>query len=284
MKKKVFVFGDMYWSVNRVCRDVEKQLADDFEFVYMHWGSYDGRDFVEKYNWCDVCLTNVACLTCPFPDFPNLNFKKTLFVSHGFPDNKFVTSYPTHYMYGMTSDSILSLFPSNLPVLYTPNGVDPDHFVYNERSGALNRIGWAGTPHQPYKQVSWAAEIADKTDLSLDVVSKLTFAEMKDWYHTIDILLVTTGPESWAETGPLPAFEAIVSGVLVLGTPAGNFRKVPGPKFSSIEEGVHFVSLLKKDPEQVKRIAREQYDYVLHHWTYKQLAHYWRSALYATMR
>ncbi len=284
MKKQVFVFSDSYWSINRVYRDVEKQLSDDFEFFYMHWRDYDPVDFIQRYNDCDLCLTNVICVTCPMPDFPYLDFRKTLFVSHGFPENDKLSHYPKNYMYGMTSDSVLHFFPKDVPVLYTPNGVDPDHFTYRERSGELKTIGWAGASYQPYKHLDWAQAISLQTNIPLKTAEHLPFNQMKDWYQTVDILLVTTIPEHWRETGPLPAYEAIVSGVLVIGTPVGNFRKIPGPKFSTIEDGVKIVNELKNNPELVRKLAKEQYDCVMNNWTYKQLAHYWRSAFYATMR
>lgn len=284
MKKQVFVFSDSYWSINRVYRDVEKQLSDDFEFFYMHWRDYDMNEFIRRYNECDLCLTNLICVTCPIPELPFLNFKKCLFISHGFPENDKLTNYPTQYMYGTTSDSIIELFPKNVPVLYTPNGVDPDNFLYRERDGSINTIGWAGASYQPYKHLDWAREISNQTNIPLHAAENLNFSQMKDWYQNIDILLTTTIPEHWRETGPLPAYEAIVSGVLVIGTPVGNFRKIPGPKFSTIEEGVRIVNELKQNPEIVKKIAKEQYDCVMNNWTYKQLSHYWRSAFYATMR
>ena len=284
MKKKVFVFSDSYWSINRVYRDVEKQLSDDFEFFYMHWRDYDPQDFIKRYNWCDLCLTNLICVNCPTPDFPFLNFNKTIFISHGFPENLAVKNYPTHYIYGMTSDSIIELFPKNVPIMYTPNGVDPDNFRYVERSGEINTIGWAGASYQVYKHLDWAQEISNKSGLELKVAEHLKFEEMKEWYHTIDLLVTTTIPEHWRETGPLPAFEAIVSGVLVIGTPVGNFRKIPGPKFTTIEEGVQIVKKLKENPEIAKLIAKEQYDFVMENFIYSKLAHYWRSAFYATMR
>lgn len=282
--KKVFVFSDSYWSINRVYRDVEKQLTNEFEFFYMHWRDYSPAEFVDRYNWCDICLTNLICVKCPMPDFPFLNCKKCLFVSHGFPEHIPLTEYPTQYMYGMTSDSIIDLFPKNIPILYTPNGVDPDNFTYIQRSGELKTIGWAGTAYQPYKHVDWARDIAQRCELPIQVAEHLTFQEMKTWYQSIDILLITAIPEHWRETGPLPAYEAIVSGVLVIGSPVGNFRKIPGPKFSSVDEAVLLIEQLKTMPDKVKELAKEQYACVMNNWTYKHLAHYWRSAFYATMR
>jgi glycosyltransferase involved in cell wall biosynthesis len=218
------------------------------------------------------------------PDFTFLNFKKCIFISHGFPENKAVINYPTHYMYGTTSDSILDLFPKNIPIMYTPNGVDPDNFYYQKRSGEIKTLGWAGASYQVYKHLDWGKQIAEGTALSLEIAEHLPFHEMKHWYHKIDVLLITAIPEEWRETGPLPAFEAIVSGVLVVGSAVGNFRKIPGPKYSSVEDGIAIVNELKTNPEKVRQLAEEQYECVMNNWTYKQLSHYWRTAFYATMR
>ena len=75
---------------------------------------------------------------------------------------------------------------------------------------------------------------------------------MPAWYKTIDVLLVTAGP--------LPPFEAILSGVLVIGTAVGNFQLLPGPKFSKIEEVAVLLKDLKKLPDRVKALAKEQYE------------------------
>jgi glycosyltransferase involved in cell wall biosynthesis len=112
----------------------------------------------------------------------------------------------------------------------------------------------------------------------------MPFSEMKDWYHTIDILLITAGPDRWVETGPLPAFEAIASGVLVIGTNVGNFTKIPGPKFSTVEEGIEIINKLKQNPEEVKRIAKIQYQCVIENWTYKDISIGWRSAFNAVLK
>jgi hypothetical protein len=162
--------------------------------------------------------------------------------------------------------------------------VDPAHFEYRERDGKIKMAGWAGGGYLDFKQKNWGESIAKSTQLEFKTAENLEFEQMKDWYQSIDVLLITTVPNDWQETGPLTAYEAIVSGALVIGTPVGNFRKIPGPKFSTVEQGIQIVEDLKKHPEKVKKIAKEQYECVMNNWTYEKLAHYWRSAFYATMR
>jgi hypothetical protein len=67
-----------------------------------------------------------------------------------------------------------------------------------------------------------------------------------------------------------------MSGVPVIGTSVGNFRKVPGPKFSNPEEAARILTELKQDPDRVKSLIEEQYHWVMEHWTYKSHAGAWK--------
>jgi len=149
-----------------------------------------------------------------------------------------------------------------------------------ERTGNIKTIGWCGRPEFPSKRFSMAVEIASSVNISITNASEKGWKsrdEIKKWYQTIDILLVTSGPDDWCETGPLPAFEAIASGVLVIGTKVGNFACTPGPKFSTVEEGVQILNDLKRNPKKVKQIARQQYECVMELWTYEKNASQWKS-------
>jgi glycosyltransferase involved in cell wall biosynthesis len=198
-------------------------------------------------------------------------------------------------IYGMVSRSIQHLFPSNLNPIFVPNCVELDHFTHKEHSGSTNVIGWCGAPRVWFKQFHWAKEIAKQFGTELQVSCKvpfedpadwvaLPFDDLKKWYSTIDILLITSIPNGQSETGPLPAFEAIASGVLVIGTPVGNFNEVPGPKFSTVEEAGQILSELKSDPERVKQIAKEQYDCIVQKWNYKVVAEKWREMFRSALK
>jgi glycosyltransferase involved in cell wall biosynthesis len=141
-------------------------------------------------------------------------------------------------------------------------------------------MGWCGRSEFLSKRFSMATEMSILTDTNLSSIDGKEWKsrdEIKEWYKTIDVLLITSGPEDWSETGPLPAFEAIASGVVVIGTSVGNFSCIPGPKFSTVEEGIIILNDLKSNPEKVKQIAKEQYDCLLDLWTYEKNACEWKS-------
>ena len=288
---KVFVFADTSWSVGRVNRDIAKNLPD-IEFTYANWNQYDWQYVQTQFNECNVCLTNIVCISFFKACFPDFDFKKCIFMSHGFEDNNVtdITSMSSEWIYGTTSESIRHMFPIDVKLFLMPNGVEHTEFDYIERDGSLNTIGWCGAPYVWYKQSSWAIDICNGSEVPLKFSSSvpcetdlskwasLDYEQVRKWYSDIDLLLITSIPEAKHETGPLPAFEAIVSGVVVIGTAVGNFANVPGPKFTSIEEGIKLVNELKSDPERMKTIAKEQYEYVMANCTYASFAHKWEEA------
>jgi glycosyltransferase involved in cell wall biosynthesis len=284
-KPKIFIFSDTAWSIGRVYRGLMKHLQNSFEFRFIDWNKDGGiMNFDENYSWCDLCITN-ACSVGILSYVPNRE-RKIFFVSHGFEEG-WGTIHPT-LTYGITSSVLSHMFPPGTHLV--PNGVDPDDFTYRERDGHLNTIGWCGAPRQGYKQVHWAEAIAKGLDIPLSVTANpkyttpeawepMNYDEIREWYGTIDLLIVTSIPEGSKETGPLPPFEAIVSGVPAIGTPVGNFRDVPGPKFTSVEEGIEVINKYKNDPEALKQLAKEQYEYVMNNYTYERLAPIWNSAI-----
>jgi hypothetical protein len=283
---KVLVFADSNWSVGRVHKDVERYLIDT-EFTYVNWTGFDWTDLVQKFVECDVCLTNIVSIKFLREIGIPFDFSKCLFMSHGYPDNNAtdINTLTDEWVYGITSESIRPLFPENRTIFVMPNGVEPSHFQYTERTGNIKTLGWCGSQDIKTKQPEWAHEISDKVSVPISFASALSFSEVCSWYSTIDILIVTAIPDNSSETGPLPAFESIVSGVLVIGTPVGNFKNVPGPKFNSIEEAVQIIEDLKSNPAKVRQLAREQYEYVMEHCTYSSFAWKWQEALeYVNLR
>jgi glycosyltransferase involved in cell wall biosynthesis len=261
-----------------------KHLQGNFEFRFIDWNKDGGiGNFNENYAWCDLCITN-ACSVDILSHVPNRE-RKIFFVSHGFEEG---WGNDATLTYGITSSVLSHMFPPGTHLV--PNGVDPDDFTYRQRDGHLNTIGWCGAPRQGYKQVHWAEAIAKGLDIPLSVTANpkyttpeawkgMNYDEIREWYGTIDLLIVTSIPEGSKETGPLPPFEAIVSGIPAIGTPVGNFRDVPGPKFTSVEEGIEIINKYKNNPEALKQLAKEQYEYVMNNYTYERLAPIWNSAI-----
>lgn len=282
MKKNLFIFSDTKWSLGRVYNDISKQLADEFEIRFMDWRNYQLQEIIDSYNWCNVCITNLITIKFFKKDFPQFDLKKCIFISHGIVEHPDV-EYDPSLKYGMASDTIRKLFPDTVQPFLMSNGVDPDNFEYIPKDGSLKSLGWCGASNIWWKQFNWAEELSTLTNIPLKTAITLPFEEVKQWYHDIDLLLITAVPVPEQETGPLPAFEAIVSGIPVIGTPVGNFMYVPGPKFKTIQEALYIIRDLRKDPAKMRELAKMQYDYVMENFTYKKLVHQWRHAIEAAL-
>jgi hypothetical protein len=207
---KVFIFSDTHWALGRIHRDVMKQL--NHEVRYTNWANYSWHEFMNNYHWCDRCITNLVAYNSLKPAFPNFDLQKCIFVSHGAVEHEGM-EYDPNLKYGMVSDCLEPLFPQTIKPFLMPNGVDPDNFYYLPQNGELKKMGWCGAPHVESKQIGWAHDVSNQTQIELSVASNLSYEEMKNWYNTIDLLIVTAIPIAHKETGPLPSFEAIVSGV-----------------------------------------------------------------------
>lgn len=283
---KIGVYSDTTWALGRIFRDVEKSLPQH-TFKYVDWSIPIKSLLQDLYIWCDIMIVSLAGKEHILSVFNNPS--KILFLSCGFEENQGRFIDP-RFVYAIASNSILPLFPIETKVFLTPIGVDPNNFDYTFRNGNIKTLGWCGNPKTWYKKPMWVIDIAKQTNTVPSIASNtpcetdiskwvpLKYDEVRKWYSKIDLLLVTSPPEAKYETGPLPAFEAIVSGLAVVGTPVGNFRHIPGPKFTTIEEGVEIVSQLKSNPERVKSLAKEQYKYVMKNYTYQSFADKWNDA------
>jgi hypothetical protein len=291
--KKVLIFAESGWAVGRIHRDLEKYLSDEFQFIYCNWGSWNEIGIHQAQEY-DLYMTLYLEYSNILQQFPCINIKKYIFVAHGFEEMSPKNPSPDA-TYGMTSKSIQHLFPKNIIPFNVPNCVELTHFNHKEHTGKVDVIGWCGAPRIWFKQFKWAEEIAKQMETQLQVSSKssftnlnewkpLPFAELLSWYSTLDILLVTSIPNGQSETGPLPAFEAIASGVVVIGTAVGNFAEIPGPKFTTVEEAVCILNDLKQNPEKVKQIAKEQYDCIVEKWNYKIVSEKWREMFHSALK
>ena len=277
MRPTILIFDQGVGAVRNVHTDLEPYLTDEFNIIFHDWHFTDS-EFYEKEKNADLVMSGMDAYYYLKRVFPFDHFKKYVFVSHGYPE--FTDHLPIGLTYGMTSYVISHFFPQNCPIYIVKNGVNHTMFDYVERSGELRTIGWCGRSTFPSKRFSMAVEIASSINIHISDPSEKGWRsrdDIKKWYSTIDLLLVTSGPEVWCETGPLPAFEAIVSGVPVIGTKVGNFSCIPGPKFSTVEEGIQILTDLKTNPQKMRQIAKEQYDCVMDLWTYEKNACLWKN-------
>jgi hypothetical protein len=276
MKRKIVVIAHDAWSIGRVHHDIGLQMQHSAHFTFYESSNFMMHDFLRDFHEADLCITTLLVCdglidVCKFTSEKDL--RKLVAVCHGFEEIRHKNWSP-HVNYATVSDVLLPFLPHNTHV--ANNGVYAPHFRRKEHSGKVALLGWAGVLSNPNKMSPRVCEIARKSKLPISIAESLEFQDMEAWYHTVDVLLVTSGPNDYNETGPLPPFEAIAAGVPVIGTSVGNFRKVPGPKFSTTDEAAAILSELKKDPERVKRLADEQYDWVMENWTYQTLVKEWR--------
>jgi glycosyltransferase involved in cell wall biosynthesis len=284
---KVCLFTDPTWSLGRVANGVQSSLKEYTIDIIGVSPSYTHSMMWDIYNKYDVIIVNLYAKAF-FDHIPDK--RKILYRSDGFTEF-FHFKLDLTDTYAAVGEQLIPMFPVGSKVFWTPNGVDPSQFIHTERDGEIRKVGWCGAPRVWFKQIEWALEITNRCCIPFSIASSvpcednyqiwepLTYDQVRDWYHTIDILLITSFPDGISETGPLPAFEAIVSGVPVIGTPTGNFEKVPGPKFKTIEEGIEILSRLRCNPDEMKELAKAQYDYVMNHFTYDVLAPKWRDAI-----
>jgi hypothetical protein len=282
--KRVVVIADTGWAVGRIHRDLAKVLASEYTFTFHTSGKFYMDKFLRDFREADICLTTYNHYQDMLNLFPSISDRKKIaMVCHGYPELEGGPKdpLPSAFTYGVTSPVLSARFVIPHHVVLT--GVNTEDFTYTEPTGRIRALGWCGYTAMASKRSDWGHAIAQQTQLPVSYAESLSLDTVKEWYKTIDILLVTAGPEPWKETGPLPPFEAICSGVLVIGVPVGNFSLLPGPKFHTVKEAAAIVKELKTNPTKVKALAKEQYDCILAKWTYDTTKESWRSMFEAVL-
>ena len=274
---KILCIASIGWSAERVHRDVAKQLSDEFEFKFYDAQNFVLQEFLDDFHNSDLCMItldiqNSMCDLCKLNE--PAHHKKIVVVCHRFCELENAT-FSKFITYGILSDVLSRKFP--VPAHVVLNAVDFDLFERKPRDGQLNMLGWCGKLEQSWKRSNLVFDIARDSKTAISIAETLPLEQLKKWYHAIDLVIVTSGPSDFDETGPLFAFEAIASGIPVIGTKVGNFRKAPGPKFATVAEAVRIILELKSDPSKLRNLAEEQYTWVRDHWTYKHHAPKWRN-------
>ena len=284
---KVCIFTDSKWALGVVARDLQSTLME-YDVDIIDWSGHSQDGITNIYNNYDVIIVNIAGKWL----FNHLSDKRKLILrTDGFEEFNNCGSLEIENTYSAVSEPLMKLFPEGSKVFWTPVGGNPKLYTHKQRDGSLNKIGWCGAPRVWFKQSHWAIDIANRSNIPISITSSvpcehnvqiwepLTHEQVCEWYSTVDLLLITSIPNGISEGAPNPAFEGILSGLPVIGTPTGNFAKVPGPKFTTIEEGVEIIKRLQYNPDELKAIAKEQYDYVIKNFTYESFAYRWKEAI-----
>jgi len=283
--KLVCILADTKHSIGRVHQDIADAFAGEYEFIFHYDAAHYRHIMLADFDRCDIFLTTFNLLNSLVNStLKGKDLRKVLFIAHYAHEWTWVKESPYLNIcsYCTISEAVTESFPG--PIHWTPSGINPAFFKYTPRSGQIQKMGWVGNLAWVSKRIDWAREIAAKAELDVSIVTTtIPFLEMSDWYQTIDVYVVTTGPEMSCETGPLPPFEAVLCGVPVIGTRVGNFRLLPGPKFTTIEEAVAILEDLKAHPEKAVALAKEQYDAVMKDWTISAVLPRWRATFEAVI-
>jgi pyruvyltransferase len=266
--KTILVMVEFGWSAERVFRGIEAQLKDTYVFKFYNARLFYLHLFLADFESACMCLAPL-CLYGDMLHFikDSNNYSKLVFITYD-RNEIYKREYLSIPTYCVANDMLLPHMPMKARV--TPNGVDPSLFTKKECTGIIKTLGWCGGI-VPVNRIDWSYKIAEKTRLPISLAVFVPFSEMNAWYHSIDLLVVTSDPEH-VKTESLPLFEAICAGIPVIG-----MAEVPGPIFSTIEEATNIVEDFKKNPEKVKQLAKEQYTYVMQHRTYATLVKIWES-------
>jgi glycosyltransferase involved in cell wall biosynthesis len=278
MRRKVLIFSEV--GFGKLYREVLQRISR-CDVVYYNAARFVMHKFLYDLQQSDACIVPIHLYgdIQHFVEDKSL-LSKFLFVAHD-SSHIHALEYSLDAKYAVVSDSILHKMQDRV-VNVIPMGIDPSLYTYRRRSGMLNIVGWSSG--RSIKRFEMFYPIVEGVNLAGKATSGciIPLDKTNEWYQNVDILLVlSSGPEESVETGPLSAFEAIACGIPVVGTAVGDFRHIPGPKFSTVEEGIALLEQLKRDPERVRDIAKQQYEALMSRWSYDVTAKLWEEALFS---
>lgn len=145
-------------------------------------------------------------------------------------------------------------------VLYMPNGVESWFFKNKLSKNIVNSkspvIGWVGNTKDTQKNY-WEVENLIQKGFSIKVAQNLNLFQLRKFYRSIDILLITSKTESQ----PLPFLEALSAGCYVISRPVGIVEEILNGAEDDIGKIVDFeinlydvLNSLNVKPNSLKRL------------------------------
>ncbi len=242
LPKILFIVDSPHWAHDFKTDNLIKNLSDNYEIIKC----YQSDVKVENIEWADLIVVYY------WKQFHDPNMQKLLNVFQE-NKNKLLLGICSHNElegdYRQQGTALLKslasgIFVNNMflyreflpvfdvPVFYTPNGVDTDYFTYDRKntvSGTL-RVGWAGSLYNHRNKRGFhnfivpVIKAVDNIELVTAIREQewLDKQQMLEFYRSLDLYICA----SLAEGTPNPCLEAASCGVPLITTRVGNMPEL----------------------------------------------------------
>ena len=259
-RQKVVCLGEFDSPVGLGLKTVAKQLRESYEFVYHNVFHFWLETLVQDVKEADICIFTPKALEVFLWDtFPKSHsiIAKIVILVESQEDMKAVDANL------MLSCAIMKASVNNktdLTPYCLPSIVDIAQLTSTSRDpSCLHTIGWCGDLANSNPSKDLALAVSDLVQIPISICSSnVPFQRRKEWYETIDILLLTDSKSQSVQY----IYEAIASGIPVI-TSSNN--GLPGPTACMQSTAAALLNEFRADPAKLKILAQQQYTYLVKH-------------------
>ena len=258
--QKIVCLGDFDSPVGLGLKSVAKQLGESYEFVYHNVFHFWLETLVQDLKEADICIFTPKALDVflwdTFPKSRSIIAKIVILVE----SQEAMKAVDANLMLSCAIMKASVNNKTDSAPYCLPSIVDIAQFTLtSNESSCLRTIGWCGDLANSTQCKDWALAVSDLVNLPVSICSSnVPFQRRKEWYETIDVLLLTD-----SNTHSLQyIYEAIASGVPVI-TSSNN--ELPGPTVCTQAMAAALLNEFRADPVKLKIIAQLQYTYLVTH-------------------
>jgi hypothetical protein len=259
-RQKVLCLGDFDSPVGMGLKTVAKQLGNSYEFVYHNVFHFWLETLVQDVKDADICIFTPKALEVflwdTFPKSHNIIAKIVILVEC----EEAMKAVDANLMLSCAIMKASVNDKTDKKPYCLPAIIDIAQFTLTSRvSYDMNTIGWCGDLEDSTKSKDFALAVSDLVQVPISICSsKVPFQRRKEWYLTIDVLLLTDSSTQSLQY----IYEAVASGVPVI-TSSNN--GLPGPTVCTQGEAAALLNEFRADPKKLKILAEEQYTYLVTH-------------------
>jgi glycosyltransferase involved in cell wall biosynthesis len=215
------------WAFHNIYRSISLRLNFLFEFR-IYFTSFKKKKSNEKlldYEYDLVWLCYPLDKTylklnvkpkCLIKEVASWRWKDNYFSTQEFVESHLADA---NYIASPSKELFIELSKYAHNVVYLPNGVEDGFFkkeVNLKKTFESLRFGWVGNSKDSLKNFHEVKKLQDE-GLNVKIAENLNLFKLRNFYQTIDVLLIT----SQSESQPLPFLEALSSGCYVVSRPVG---------------------------------------------------------------